>query len=96
MHNDDAFATMLLMSQISAEKDELVRPLTTASSHSPVPPTRMGSLPRARISLMMGMAASAYRATDHCSDGSATAIMWWGTPSISCSVGAAVPIVMPR
>lgn len=30
MHNDDAFATMLLMSQISAEKDELVRPLTTA------------------------------------------------------------------
>ena len=30
MHNDDAFATMLLMSQISAEKDELVRPLGTA------------------------------------------------------------------
>ena len=28
-HNDDAFATMLLMSQISAEKEELVRPLST-------------------------------------------------------------------
>ncbi len=28
-HNDDAFATMLLMSQISAEKEELVHPLST-------------------------------------------------------------------
>ena len=28
--------------------------------------------------------------------GSATAIMWWGTPCISASVGAAVPTVMPR
>ena len=45
---------------------------------------------------MMGMAVSAYRAADHCSVGSATATMWWGTPSISFSVGAAVPMVMPR
>ena len=29
-HDDDAFATMLLMSQLSAGKDELVRPLTTS------------------------------------------------------------------
>lgn len=27
-HNDDAFATMLLMSQLSADREELVRPLT--------------------------------------------------------------------
>ena len=37
-----------------------------------------------------------YRATDQLSEGSATAIMWWGTPSLSSSVGAAVPMVMPR
>ena len=72
-----------------------VRPWTTASNHSPVPPTRMGRFPRARISSTMGMAAWAYRAADHCSAGSATAIMWWGTPSISSAVGAAVPMVMP-
>ena len=29
-HNDDAFATMLLMSQLSASKEEIVRPLSTA------------------------------------------------------------------
>ena len=28
--------------------------------------------------------------------GSATPIMWWGTPSISAGVGAAVPMAMPR
>ena len=48
------------------------------------------------MSSTMGMAAWAYRAADHCSAGSATAIMWWGTPSISSAVGAAVPMVMPR
>ncbi len=70
-------------------------PRTTASSHSPVPPTRMGSLPRARMPSTMGMAVWAYRAADHCSPASATATMWWGTPSISASVGAAVPMVSP-
>ena len=34
--------------------------------------------------------------TDQLSAGSATATMWWGTPSISSAVGAAVPTVMPR
>ena len=29
-HNDDAFATMLLMSQLSANRDEIVRPYSTA------------------------------------------------------------------
>ena len=29
-HNDDAFATMLLMSQMSANRDEIVRPLSGA------------------------------------------------------------------
>ena len=29
-HNDDAFATMLLMSQLSADKEEIVRPLSAA------------------------------------------------------------------
>ncbi len=32
-HNDEAFATMLLMSQIDPGKSELVRPLTTAEWH---------------------------------------------------------------
>ncbi len=32
-HNDDAFATMLLMSQLSANKEEIVRPLSTAEFH---------------------------------------------------------------
>ena len=32
-HNDDAFATMLLMSQLSASKEEIVRPLSTAEYH---------------------------------------------------------------
>ena len=32
-HNDDAFATMLLMSQISVSKEEIVRPLSTAEFH---------------------------------------------------------------
>ena len=36
------------------------------------------------------------RAADQLSAGSATATMWWGTPSISRGVGAAVPMVMPR
>ena len=44
---------------------------------------------------MMGIALSAYRAADHCSAGSATATIWWGTPSISAFVGAAVPMVIP-
>ena len=33
-HNDDAFATMLLMSQLSASRDEIVRPLSTAEFYS--------------------------------------------------------------
>lgn len=41
-------------------------------------------------------ASRTYRATDQLSAGSATATMWWGTPSISSAVGAAVPTVMPR
>lgn len=32
-HNDDAFATMLLMSQISVSKEEIVRPLSTVEYH---------------------------------------------------------------
>ena len=32
-HNDDAFATMLLMSQLSASKEEIVRPLSAAEYH---------------------------------------------------------------
>ena len=44
----------------------------------------------------MGVAFATYSAALHCSLGSATAIMWWGTPCISASVGAAVPTVMPR
>ena len=41
-------------------------------------------------------AASVKRDTDQLSAGSATPIMWWGTPSISAGVGAAVPMAMPR
>ncbi len=33
-HNDDAFATMLLMSQLSASRDEIVRPLSTAEFYA--------------------------------------------------------------
>ena len=33
-HNDDAFATMLLMSQLSASRDEIVRPLSTAEFYT--------------------------------------------------------------
>lgn len=33
MHNDDAFVTMLLMSQINPSRDELVRPLSAAEWH---------------------------------------------------------------
>ena len=33
-HNDDAFATMLLMSQITPDREELVRPLSTAEWHN--------------------------------------------------------------
>ena len=33
-HNDDAFATMLLMSQLSADREEIVRPLGTAEFHA--------------------------------------------------------------
>ena len=36
------------------------------------------------------------RDTDQLSAGSATPIMWWGMPSISSVVGAAVPMAMPR
>ena len=71
-------------------------PRMRASIHSPVPPTRMGSFPRARISSTAAVARAAYSAALHCSVGSATAIMWWGMPCISSSVGAAVPTVMPR
>ena len=73
-----------------------VRPLMRASSHKPVPPTSTTRRPRARMSSTQAAAARVYRATDHCSSGSATATMWWGTPSISSGVGAAVPMVMPR
>ena len=41
-------------------------------------------------------ASSVNRDTDQLSAGSATPIMWWGTPSISSGVGAAVPMAMPR
>lgn len=33
-HNDDSFATMLLMSQITPEREELARPLTTGEWHA--------------------------------------------------------------
>ena len=56
----------------------------------------MGSFPRARMPSTTGTASRAYRAADQDSAGSATAIMWWGTPSISAAVGAAVPTVIPR
>ena len=72
------------------------RPAITASRYSPDPPTRIGSLPRARISCTHRSAASANRATDQLSSGEATATIWWGTPSISSAVGAAVPMVIPR
>ena len=34
MHNDDAFATMLLMSQITPSREELVRPLSVSEWHA--------------------------------------------------------------
>jgi predicted Rossmann fold nucleotide-binding protein DprA/Smf involved in DNA uptake len=49
-HNDDAFATMLLMSQISANRDELERPLSYAEYYqlrrrvAESPLSRMGNL----------------------------------------------------
>ena len=33
-HNDDSFATMLLMSQITPQREELVRPLSTGEWHA--------------------------------------------------------------
>ena len=45
---------------------------------------------------MHASAAAVNRATDQLSAGSATATMWWGIPSISAGVGAAVPMVSPR
>ena len=45
--------------------------------HNPVPPTRMGSFPRERMSSTMGVAFATYSAALHCSLGSATATMWW-------------------
>ena len=71
-------------------------PRTRASAQSPVPPTTMGSRPLAKMSSTTGTAVWTYRAADHCSDGSATAIIWWGTPPISSAVGAAVPTLIPR
>ena len=49
-----------------------------------------------RLWITQTSASAAYRAADQLSDGSATAIMWWGTPSCSSAVGAAVPMAMPR
>ena len=71
-------------------------PRTSASRYSPVPPTSTGRFPRRRMSCTHASASRTYRATDQLSAGSATATMWWGTPSISSAVGAAVPTVIPR
>lgn len=58
-HNDDAFATMLLMSQINPSREELVRPLSTTEWHrlraavSDSELTSLGGLLRADMSELM-------------------------------------------
>ena len=42
----------------------------------------------------MGAAISQYLLTEKSSQGSATSIMWWTMPSISSTVGFAVPMFM--
>ena len=81
---------------LSGEKAAKVRPDKRESTYRPVPPATMGSFPRARISSTQAEASSTYRATEKSSSGSATSIMWWGTPSISSAVGLAVPMSMVR
>ena len=56
----------------------------------------MGSFPRERMPSTQAEAISTYRATEKSSSGSATSIMWWGTPCISSAVGLAVPMSMRR
>lgn len=73
-----------------------VRPEIRESMYSPVPPTTMDRFPRAKMSSKHRAASATYRATDQLSSGSATPIIWWGTPSISSGVGLAVPMSIRR
>ncbi len=58
-HNDDAFATMLLMSQISANRDELERPLSYAEYYQLRARVAQSSL--GRLGNMIGMDVYALR-----------------------------------
>ena len=84
------------LSRQPVDRGAKVRPDSRESRYSPVPPTRMGSFPRARMSSTQGAASSTYRAAEKSSQGSATSSMWWGTPPISSGVGLAVPMSMRR
>ena len=58
-HNDDAFATMLLMSQLSADKDELVRPLSVGEYFDLRRCVKKAGLPG--LGALIGMDLSAVR-----------------------------------
>ena len=60
-HNDDAFATMLLMSQLSADKEEIVRPLGTAEFYELC--ERVSACGLSGVGALIGMDLSAVRRT---------------------------------
>lgn len=60
-HNDDAFATMLLMSNISADKEELVKPLS--SSEYVRLRDRIGESDLSGVGALLGMDVSGVRRT---------------------------------
>ena len=72
------------------------RPCSSAWKYRPVPPARIGVLPRARMSSIAMRASRANSAAEYVSHGSRTSIRWCGTCARSSGDGLAAPMSRPR
>ena len=72
------------------------RPSSNARKYKPVPPARIGSLPRATMAAIAARASCANSAAEYGCQGERISIRWCGTCASSACVGLAAPISSPR